>query len=63
MKEASDIGAGIVLNERTTGLTLPDLKGKWDFNCGFGGNEKLFYKWCFDLFDYYWSNTNRKILL
>ena len=28
MKEAGDIGAGIVLNERTAGLTLPDLKGK-----------------------------------
>ncbi len=63
MKESSDIRAGIVLNEKTAGLTLPDLQGKLDFNCGFRSNNKLFHKWCFDLFDYHWHKTTRKISL
>lgn len=63
MKESNIIGAGIVLNETTAGLTLPDLNGKLDFNCGFRSNEKLFHKWYLDLFNHHWNKTNRKILL
>ena len=41
MKEPNDIWAGIVMNERTAGLTRPYLDGKLDFNCGFRSNDKL----------------------
>jgi predicted transcriptional regulator len=63
MKESKDIKAGIVLNERTAGLTLPDLNGRLDFNSGFRSGSTLFHKWCFDLFNYHWHKTCRKIAL
>ncbi len=63
MRESKDIKAGIVLNERTAGLTLPDLSGRLDFNSGFRSRDMLFHKWCFDLFNHHWNKTHRKIAL
>jgi predicted transcriptional regulator len=63
MKESKGIRAGIVLNERTAGLTLPDLSGRLDFNSGFRSRGPLFRKWCFDLFNYHWHKTYRKIMI
>lgn len=63
MKESKEIKAGIVLNERTAGLTLPDLSGRLDFNSGFRSRGNLFHKWCFDLFNYHWHKTFRKLVI
>ena len=64
VKDPKDVKAGIVLNESMAGLTLPDLNGKLDFNSGFRSRgDTLFHKWCFDLFNYHWDKTYRKITL
>jgi predicted transcriptional regulator len=56
-----DIRVGIVLNEKMAGLAFSDLAGRLDFNSGFGSSDVLFHKWCYDIFNYYWNKTRKKI--
>ena len=49
--------AGLALNEKTAGVTFPDLTGKIDFNSGFAGSDPKFQKWCTDLFTFHWNQA------
>jgi predicted transcriptional regulator len=57
--EDKEIKAGIALNEKIAGLTLPDNMGRLDFNSGFGGKDPAFRKWCQDLFVFHWNKAGR----
>jgi predicted transcriptional regulator len=46
MEDPNDIKAGMALNEKIAGFTLPNTTGKLDFNSGFRSNNPLFRKWC-----------------
>lgn len=49
--------AGLALNEKRAGVTLPDPSGKLDFNSGFGSDDPKFQKWCADLFIFHWNKA------
>jgi predicted transcriptional regulator len=49
------VHAGLALNEKTAGVTFPDLAGKIDFNSGFASGDPKFRKWCTDLFMFHWN--------
>ena len=49
--------AGLALNEKRAGVTLPDPTGKLDFNSGFGSDDPKFQKWCADLFIFHWNKA------
>jgi predicted transcriptional regulator len=53
------VNAGLALNEKTAGVSLPDLTGTIDFNSGFGGGDPSFHKWCADLFMFHWSKAKK----
>jgi predicted transcriptional regulator len=53
------VNAGLALNEKTAGVSLPDLTGKIDFNSGFGSGDPNFHKWCADLFMFHWSRAKK----
>jgi predicted transcriptional regulator len=57
-----EIIAGIALNEKVAGVLLPDLRGSLDFNSGFISNNLSFCKWCQDLFDYVWKQSEKTII-
>jgi predicted transcriptional regulator len=57
-----EIVAGIALNEKVAGVLLPDLRGSLDFNSGFIGNNLSFCKWCQDLFNYVWKQSEKTIV-
>jgi predicted transcriptional regulator len=54
-----EIIAGMALNEKIAGLLLPDLRGSLDFNSGFISNSFSFCKWCQDLYNYIWSESEK----
>ena len=53
------VNAGLALNEKTAGVTLPDLTGTIDFNSGFGSGDSNFHKWCADLFMFQWGQAKK----
>lgn len=57
-----EIIAGMALNEKIAGLLLPDLRGSLDFNSGFISSNLSFCKWCQDLYNYIWSESEKAIL-
>jgi predicted transcriptional regulator len=52
--------AGIALNEKVAGVLMSDLKGSLDFNSGF--SSLSFRKWCQDLFNYVWNESEKTII-
>ena len=58
MRRLKEVKACIVINEKLTGLCLPDAKGKIDFSAGFASRKPRFHKWCKDLFLHYWEEAN-----
>jgi predicted transcriptional regulator len=57
LRSVGKVCAGLALNEKTAGVTFPDLTGKIDFNSGFAGDDLKFHKWCADLFMFYWNEA------
>jgi predicted transcriptional regulator len=57
-----EIIAGMALNEKIAGLLLPDLRGSLDFNSGYISSNLSFCKWCQDLYNYIWSESEKAIL-
>lgn len=57
-----EIIAGMALNEKIAGLLLPGLRGSLDFNSGFISSNLSFCKWCQDLYNYIWSESEKAIL-
>jgi predicted transcriptional regulator len=57
-----EIIAGMASNEKIAGLLLPDLRGSLDFNSGFISSNLSFCKWCQDLYNYIWSESEKAIL-
>jgi len=54
------IGVLIVMTENYAIFCLPRHGDKFDY-AGFTGSDPKFYKWCQDLFLYYWSKAKRAI--
>jgi hypothetical protein len=42
LENASEVAAGIALNEKIAALSLPDNKGRLDFNSGFTSDNPAF---------------------
>jgi predicted transcriptional regulator len=61
MEDPNDIKAGMALNEKIAGFTLPNTTGKLDFNSGFRSNNPLFRKWCQDLFVFHWNKKGKRV--
>jgi predicted transcriptional regulator len=61
IEDPTDIKAGIALNEKIAGVTLPDITGKLDFNSGFRSSNPIFRKWCQDLFVFHWNKAGKKV--
>jgi predicted transcriptional regulator len=57
-----EIIAGIALNEKVAGVLMSDLKGSLDFNSGFISSSLSFRKWCQDLFNYVWNESEKTII-
>jgi len=57
LKIVDGVCAGLALNEKRAGVTLPGPGGKLDFNSGFGGDDPKFQKWCADLFIFHWNKA------
>ena len=57
LRVVGKVSAGLALNEKTAGVTFPDLAGKIDFNSGFAGGDPKFRKWCTDLFMFHWNEA------
>jgi predicted transcriptional regulator len=53
----------IAMNEKISGITFSDLKGKIDFDCGFTSNSSDFHKWCNDLFTFYWDRSKKPFFI
>jgi len=54
-----EIKVAMAINESIAGVCFPGTDGKIDFSSGFVGKDPLFRTWCRDLFDFYWSRSNR----
>jgi predicted transcriptional regulator len=62
IEHPNDIKAGIAMNEKIAGLTLPNITGKkLDFNSGFKSSNPVFCMWCQDLFEFHWNKTGKKV--
>jgi predicted transcriptional regulator len=61
LENASDITAGIALNEKIAALSLPDNKGRLDFNGGFTSDNAAFRNWCQDLFSMHRNKKGRSV--
>jgi predicted transcriptional regulator len=59
MRFADEVRAGIAMNESLAGVVFPELTGKIDFSCGFGGTSQGFHGWCRDLFLYHWEYAKK----
>ena len=57
-----EIIAGMALNEKIAGLLLSDPRGSLDFNSGFISSSLSFCKWCQDLYNYIWNESEKRIL-
>lgn len=47
----------MVLNEKSTTLFFPDLKGEPDMYYAFISDDPEFHGWCMDYFNYIWENA------
>ena len=63
IEDPNDIKAGIALNEKVEGLGFQDIMGRLDFNRGFRGGNRIFCKWCKDLFEFHWNKPGKKVQL
>jgi predicted transcriptional regulator len=61
IEDPNDIKAGMALNEKIAGVTLPDATGRLDFNGGFRSDNPLFRKWCQDLFVFHWNKRGKRV--
>jgi len=52
---ADQINIGLIVTDREAGVLFPDMKGTIDSNTMYYGTDKVFLKWCEDLFDELWS--------
>jgi predicted transcriptional regulator len=59
LENAIDITVGIALNEKIAALSLPDIKGRLDFNGGFTSDNTAFRNWCEDLFSIHGNKKGR----
>ncbi len=46
------------MNEKIAGFSLSDLGGRIDFRYGFKGSSPSFHRWCHDLFEFYWNQSD-----
>ena len=53
------VKVAIALNEALAGVCFPDAAGKIDFGEGFAGTDSKFLGWCSDLFEHYWSKSEK----
>jgi predicted transcriptional regulator len=61
LENASEVAAGIALNEKIAALSLPDNNGKIDFNSGFTSDNPAFRNWCQDLFSIHLNKKGRSV--
>jgi predicted transcriptional regulator len=54
-----EVKIAMAINESIAGMCFPGLNGKIDFNGGFTGEDTAFRGWCTDLFEHYWSRSER----
>jgi predicted transcriptional regulator len=54
-----EVNVAMAINESIAGICFPETDGKIDFNTGFVGKDPQFRTWCMDLFDFYWSRSQK----
>lgn len=54
----NEVRVGLAMNEKVAGFSLPALGGRIDFLYGFKGSSPSFHKWCHDLFEFYWNQSD-----
>jgi predicted transcriptional regulator len=54
-----EVKIAMAINESIAGICFPGLDGRIDFNGGFTGEDTAFRGWCTDLFEHYWSRSER----
>jgi predicted transcriptional regulator len=47
------------LTEKSAGVIFPTDDKKLDFGSGFFGEDQMFREWCQDLFDYWWTKSDK----
>lgn len=48
----------IILNEKEAGVCFPTSDGEVDMSKMIYGTSSLFHEWCYDYFNYLWSNSH-----
>jgi predicted transcriptional regulator len=54
-----EVRIAMAINETIAGICFPGADGKIDFSAGFVGRDLSFRTWCNDLFDFYWSKSQK----
>jgi predicted transcriptional regulator len=54
-----EVKVAMAINENIAGICFPGRDGKIDFSAGFLGKDPTFRTWCSDLFDSYWSRSQK----
>ena len=61
IEDSSETHAGIALNEKIAGLTIPDITCKLNLSNGFRGSDLSFHKWCYDPSVLHWNKARNKV--
>jgi predicted transcriptional regulator len=56
------VSIAMAINESRAGICFPRVDGEIDFGGGFSGSDPQFRGWCSDLYEHYWSKSEKLAL-